>query len=44
MRSWTMTRRCYLIDLAAIAVKEVHVLRGTMNGTEYPLCGAPRNG
>ena len=31
-----MTWRRYLIDLAAIAVKEVHLLRGTMNSTEYP--------
>ena len=44
MRSWTMTRRPYLIDLAPIAVKEVLLLRGTMDGTEYPLRGAPHNG
>jgi hypothetical protein len=44
MRSWAMTWRRYLIDLAAIAVKEVHLLRGIMNSTEYPLCGAPHNG
>jgi hypothetical protein len=36
MRSWAMTWRRYLIDLAAIAVKEVHLLRGIMNSTEYP--------
>jgi hypothetical protein len=39
MRSWAMTWRRYLIDLAAIAVKEVHLLRGIMNSTEYP--GSP---
>jgi hypothetical protein len=44
MRSWAMTWRRYLIDLAVIAVKEVHLPRGTMNSTEYPLCGAPHNG
>ena len=44
MRSWAVTWRRYLIDLAPIAVKEAHLLRGIMNSTEYLLCGAPHNG
>src|SRR5215472_2814613 len=36
MRSWAVTWRRYLIDLEAIAVKKVHLLRGIMNSTEYP--------
>jgi hypothetical protein len=34
MRSWAVTWRRYLIDLAPIAVKEAHLLRGIMNSTE----------
>jgi hypothetical protein len=44
MRSWAMTWRRYLIDLAAIAVKEVHLLRGIMNSTELVAVFARRRG